>query len=77
MLYVTCPTCGYCLGAKIMDFKKQKDLICSNPKYDKNKQEDEIQKLIIGLKLRRYCCRVRLMTYKEQVKEILPIYKET
>ena len=30
----------------------------------------------MSLKLRRYCCRVRVMTYKEQVKEILPIPKE-
>ena len=29
------------------------------------------------LKLRRYCCRLRVMTYKEQVKEILPIPKDS
>jgi DNA-directed RNA polymerase subunit N (RpoN/RPB10) len=76
MLYASCPTCGYCLGNIIIDFKKKKNLICDNPKLSKEQREEQIQKLIISLKLRRYCCRVRVMTYKEQVKEILPIPKE-
>ena len=76
MLYASCPTCGFCLGSIILDYKKNKDLVCSNPKLSKIQQEDQIQKLLMDLKLRRYCCRLRVMTYKEQVKEILPIPKD-
>ena len=76
MLYLSCPTCGYCLGSKVIEYKKNKANICDNPKYDNAKKEEEITKLISSLNLRRYCCRVRLMTYKEQVNEILPIPKD-
>lgn len=76
MLYLSCPTCGYCLGSKVMEYKKNKANICDNPKYDNSKKEEEITKLISSLNLRRYCCRVRLMTYKEQVNEILAIPKD-
>ena len=73
MLYLSCPPCGYFLGNKTMEFETKKDLICSNPKYDKSKQGEEIQKLLKSLKLRRYCCRMRMMTYKDIVHEIIPL----
>jgi DNA-directed RNA polymerase subunit N (RpoN/RPB10) len=76
MLYLSCPTCGYFLGNKTMEFETKKDLICSNPKYDKAKQGEEIQKLLKSLKLRRYCCRMRMMTYKDIVHEIIPLPNE-
>jgi DNA-directed RNA polymerase subunit N (RpoN/RPB10) len=76
MLYLSCPTCGYFLGNKTMEYETKKDLICSNPKYDKNKQGEEIQKLLKSLKLRRYCCRMRMMTYKDIVHEIIPLPNE-
>ena len=76
MLYLSCPTCGYCLGSKVLEYKESKKKICDNPKYDQEKKEVEITKLIKNLNLRRYCCRIRIMTYKEQVEEIQPIPKD-
>ena len=76
MLYLSCPTCGYFLGNKTMEFETQKKLICSNPKLTKEKQGEEIQKLLKSLKLRRYCCRMRMMTYKDIVHEIIPLPNE-
>lgn len=75
MLYVTCPTCGTFLGNKTLQFETKKEKICSNPKFDQEQQGKEIQKLLQSLKLRRYCCRMRMMTYKNQVEIIqgLPI----
>ena len=73
MLYLSCPTCGYFLGNKTMEYETKKDLICANPKFDKEKQGEEIQKLLKSLKLRRYCCRMRMMTYKDIVHEIIPL----
>ena len=76
MLYSTCPTCGYHLGNVTHKFELEKEKICSNPKYDMEKQNIEIQKLIKTLPLRRYCCKMRILTYKDLVKDILPVSKE-
>ena len=32
MLYLTCPTCGYFLGQKVLEYETNKTLICNNPK---------------------------------------------
>ena len=76
MLYLTCPTCGYFLGNKVHEYNTKKASICNNPKIDEKDQEKEIQKVLNGLKLRRYCCRMRMMTYKDMVEEILPVELE-
>ena len=73
MLYLTCPTCGYFLGQKTNEYEKKKEEICSNPKFSSEDREKEIQKLLKSLKLRRYCCQMRMMSYKDQVYEILPV----
>jgi hypothetical protein len=75
MLYTTCPTCGFFLGLKTEEFDQKKKLICDNPKLSKKEQEIQISELLLSLKLRRYCCRMRMMTYKDLVYEILPIYE--
>lgn len=75
MLYMTCPTCGFFLGQKTEEYEKKKTEICSNPKYSKKEQEEEISKLLKSLGLRRYCCRMRMMTYKDLVYEILPVFQ--
>ena len=73
MLYISCPTCGYFLGQKIEHYEKEKNNICSNPKLSKSEKEEEISKLISSLKLRRYCCKMRIMSYKDIVQDILPL----
>ena len=72
MLYITCPTCGYFLGQKVLDYENNKDIICNNPDLNEKQKEDEISKILLGLKLRRYCCKMRIMTYKDIVQDILP-----
>ena len=73
MLYITCPTCGYFLGQKTIEYEQQKEKICSNPNLSIEQREEELSKLIISLKLRRYCCKMRVMTYKNLVDYILPV----
>ena len=73
MLYTTCPTCGFFIGQKTEEYEQKKQEICSNPKLSKKEQEAEISKLLLSLKLRRYCCRMRVMTYKDLVQDILPV----
>jgi DNA-directed RNA polymerase subunit N (RpoN/RPB10) len=73
MLYLTCPTCGYFLGQKVIEYEKNKTLICNNPKLSVEEKETNLSKLLIGVNLRRYCCKMRLMTYKDIVQDILPV----
>ncbi len=73
MLYTTCPTCGFFIAQIIEDYEKKKADICSNPNLTKKEQESDISKLLKSLKVRRYCCRMRIMTYKDLVVDILPI----
>lgn len=73
MLYITCPTCGYFLGQKIIEYETEKQSICTNPKMTIEQKEENISKLILSLKLRRYCCKMRIMTYKDIVQDIIPI----
>ena len=39
-------------------------------------KEKKKQELLLSLKLPRYCCRMRMMSYKDLVQDILPIPKE-
>ncbi len=73
MLYITCPTCGYFLGQKTLEYEQKKENICSNPNLSTEKREEELSKLLKDLKLRRYCCKMRVMTYKDLVQYILPV----
>lgn len=73
MLYTTCPTCGFFLGQKTEEYEQKKNELCSNPKLSKKERESEITKLLLSLKLRRYCCKMRIMTYKDLVQDILPV----
>ena len=72
MMYLCCPTCGYFIGQKTMEYEKGKDKICSNPLLTPEERENEISTLILSLKVRRYCCKMRILTYKDIVKDILP-----
>lgn len=78
MLYITCPTCGTFLGNKTFEYETKKEKICSDSKLNEEEQGIQIKKLIQSLKLRRYCCKMRLMTYKnqDQIIEGLPIKEE-
>ena len=72
MNYISCPTCGFNLGGKTKIFEDKKNEICKDPKLSKEQQELKIQEVVMSLKLRRYCCRMRIMSYKDMVYEIIP-----
>jgi DNA-directed RNA polymerase subunit N (RpoN/RPB10) len=73
MLYIICPTCGYFISQKIITYEQEKDKICLNPNLSLQDKEKEITKLLLSLNLRRYCCKMRIMTYKDIVKDIIPV----
>lgn len=62
MEYLSCPSCGYFIGAKSLEFNKKKKEICDNNKLSDDDKSKKIATLISNLKLRRYCCRMRLFT---------------
>jgi DNA-directed RNA polymerase subunit N (RpoN/RPB10) len=76
MLYVICPTCGYFLGYKTLEWEKKSAEICNDHKLSDEEKETKKTELIISLNLPRYCCRMRMMTYKDIVQDIIPIQKE-
>lgn len=71
MLYISCPTCGYFLGLKTIEYETGKEAICNNPELTDSQRNDELTKLLLGLRLRRYCCKMRMMTYKDLVQDIV------
>jgi len=71
MLYLTCPTCGYCLGNKQIQLESQKDKICDNPELSTEQKEKQIKDAINNLNLRRYCCKMRFVSYIDTVKLIM------
>lgn len=73
MIYITCPTCGYFIGCKTIEYETKKNEICSNPKLSEEEQAIEIQKVLKGLNIRRYCCKMRLMSGKDIVQDIIPV----
>ena len=70
---MTCPTCGYFLSQKIIDYEKKKEEICSNPQTSMKEKEENLSKLLLSLNLRRYCCKMRIMTYKDIIQDIVPV----
>jgi len=71
MLYNTCPTCGFFLGNLTKKFEDEKERICNDPKLTEDEINQKIKKLIMKLPVRRYCCRMRFMTYKDLVKDLV------
>ena len=70
---MTCPTCGTFLGLKTVEWEKESENICNNPNLSKEEKENKKSEILLSLKLRRYCCRMRMMSYKDIVQDILPI----
>lgn len=66
-LYIICPTCNRMLGDKIIPYEEGLKKICDNPNLTRQQQDDEKLKLVDSLKIPkdRYCCRMRLITYKD------------
>jgi len=62
MEYLTCPTCGYFMGLKSLEFNKKKNNICNNVNLSEKEKSKQLSKAITDLKLRRYCCRMRMFT---------------
>jgi DNA-directed RNA polymerase subunit N (RpoN/RPB10) len=59
-----------------MQYEDGKKDICTNPKLTAEEKEKALSQLLLGLGLRRYCCKMRMMSYKDLVQDILPVVSE-
>ncbi len=70
MIYLKCPTCGYLLGNRQKIYEQGLEEIESNPNNDEQKKLELKQKLVDSLELKRYCCKMRVITYKNKTEII-------
>ena len=73
MIPLVCYTCGWFLGSITHEFESKKKKICSNVNYSEDKKEKEIQTVVNSLGIRRYCCKMRLISSKDLVEDIIPV----
>jgi len=71
MLYPVCPTCQNLLADKQLIYEESLDKICNNKKLNNEQKQKEKKKLLDSLGLERYCCRMRMVSYIDQVKIIV------
>ena len=70
---ITCATCGFLIGGVVIEYETKMKEICDNINLSSEQQSDEIVKLIKKLNIRRYCCKMRLVTQKDIVYDVLPV----
>ena len=73
MLYLKCPTCKTLLGDKQMIYEKVISEICKDCDIHKLTEEeaDKLKQEVvnsIGIESERYCCKMRLMTFKKLIE---------
>lgn len=64
MIYLKCPTCGTVIGNRQIIYENKLKEIDNNPNMDEDAKLDQKNKLINSLELKRYCCKMRIITFK-------------
>lgn len=70
MLYPVCPTCGHLLADIEVEFTDKYEKINESKDSDEKKGK-EIEKLFVEVKIKKYCCKMRLISYFNHIKTIL------
>lgn len=65
MIYIKCPSCGYLLGNRQIPYEKGIYDIENNSAIDEDAKMKQKIKLIESLKIKRYCCKMRIITFKQ------------
>lgn len=71
MLYYKCPTCCTVLANKQVPFEEGLEKICKDSKLSEKQKEEAKMKLLDELEVKRYCCRMRILTYADLVKVVI------
>jgi len=69
MLYPVCPTCGHLLADIELEFTEKYNNIVES-KSDEKKKENDIKKLFNDVYIKKYCCKMRLISYFDHIKVI-------
>jgi len=69
MLYPVCPTCGHLLADIELEFTEKYNNIVDS-KSDEKKKENDIKKLFNDVHIKKYCCKMRLISYFDHIKVI-------
>ena len=64
MIYLKCPTCGTIIGNRQIIYENKLKDIDNNPNIDEDAKLEQKNELINNLELKRYCCKMRIMTFK-------------
>ena len=64
MIYLKCPSCGYILGNRNIEYEKKLNEINSDPNTDEETKLELKTKLVTSLQIKNYCCKMRVITYK-------------
>ena len=70
MLYYKCPTCKTELANKQIPFEEGIDKICKNMSLNEKEKDEKKMELLDELQIKRYCCRMRMLTYVRLIKLI-------
>jgi DNA-directed RNA polymerase subunit N (RpoN/RPB10) len=70
MLYPVCPTCGHLLADIEVEFTYKYEKINESKDSDEKKGK-EIEKLFVEVKIKKYCCKMRLISYFNHIRTIL------
>ena len=68
MIYLKCPSCAYIIGNRQRLYDFGLDEIESNPNNDEQTKLELKNKLVESLKIDKYCCKMRVITYKNKTK---------
>jgi DNA-directed RNA polymerase subunit N (RpoN/RPB10) len=70
MLYPICPTCGHLLADIEVEFTDKYEKINESKDSDEKKGK-EIEKLFVEVRVKKYCCKMRLISYFNHIRTIL------
>jgi DNA-directed RNA polymerase subunit N (RpoN/RPB10) len=73
MYYLKCPSCGNIISNRIIKINEEYDKINNDFKLSNEEKEKKRTEVINSLKLKRYCCKTRLMTLPNLIDIINPM----
>jgi DNA-directed RNA polymerase subunit N (RpoN/RPB10) len=63
MLYSVCPTCGFLLADKQLDYEEGLEKIMGDIKLSNEEKVEKRKTLISKIGVVRYCCKMRLLSF--------------
>jgi DNA-directed RNA polymerase subunit N (RpoN/RPB10) len=73
MYYLKCPSCGNIISNRIIKINEEYDKINNDFKLSDEEKDKKRTDVINSLKLKRYCCKTRLMTLPNLIDIINPM----